>query len=119
MKNQNFYKRFIFALQGLKSAWLSERSFRTQVAIALVVIPTIFFLGASPMWWAIMILVIGANLAAELMNTALEYMLDLLHPNFNSQIGRAKDCAAAAVLALSCSAIIIFFIFLYEKFSSQ
>jgi undecaprenol kinase len=117
MKNQNFFKRLIFALRGLRSAWLSERSFRAQVVITIIVITTLFFLKASLQWWALIILVIGATLAAELMNTALEYMLDLLHPNYHSQIGRAKDCAAAAVLVLSCSAILIFIAFLYEKYS--
>ncbi|MDD4974960.1 MAG: diacylglycerol kinase [Bacteriovorax sp.] len=117
MKNQNLYKRLIFALQGLKSAWLSERSFRAQIVITFIVIVSLIFLKASLQWWAIIILVIGATLAAELINTSLEYMLDLLHPNYHSQIGRAKDCAAAAVLVLSCSAILIFAAFLYEKFA--
>lgn len=117
MKNQSLFKRIIFALQGLRSAWRSERSFRSQVAVTFIVIATLFFLGATFQWWAIIILVIAATLAAELINTALEYMLDLLHPNFHSQIGRAKDCSAAAVLVLSFSAILIFMAFLYEKFS--
>jgi undecaprenol kinase len=111
MKNQNLYKRLIFALQGLK------RSFRAQIVITFIVIVSLIFLKASLQWWAIIILVIGATLAAELINTSLEYMLDLLHPNYHSQIGRAKDCAAAAVLVLSCSAILIFMAFLYEKFA--
>ena len=117
MKNQNLYKRLIFALKGLRSAWRSERSFRAQIGVTFIVILSLFFLKATPQWWAIIILVIGATLAAELINTSLEYMLDLLHPNYHSQIGRAKDCAAAAVLVLSCSAIIIFSAFIYEKIS--
>lgn len=117
MKNQNFFNRLIFALQGLKNAWLSERSFRTQIVITIIVIASLFFLKAKLLWWAVIILVIGATLAAELLNTSLEYMLDLLHPNHNAQIGRAKDCAAAAVLVLSCSAIIIFIAFLFDRFS--
>lgn len=118
MKNQNFYKRFIFAVSGLKSAWLSEKSFRAQIVCTILVIMTLFFLNASLEWWAIVILVIGATLAAELINTSLEYILDLIHPNYHSQIGRAKDCAAAAVLVLSCSAIFILLAFLYETFFS-
>ncbi len=117
MKNQNFRKRLLFALNGLRSAWLSERSFRVQIIIGTIVIITLFFLKASLFWWAIIILVIGATLAAELMNTALEFMLDVLYPNYHAQIGKAKDCAAAAVLVLSCSAILIFMAFLYEKFA--
>ena len=115
MKNQNIIKRFKFALDGLRSAWQSEKSFRAQIVMTFIVIASLFYLKASPQWWASIMLVIGATLAAELINTSMEYMLDLLHPNFHSQIGRAKDCAAAAVLVLSISAIIIFSIFIYEK----
>ena len=115
MKNQNIIKRFKFALLGLKCAWQSEKSFRAQIVITFIVITSLFILKASLQWWAIIMLVIGATLAAELINTSLEYMLDLLHPNFHSQVVKAKDCAAAAGLVLSCSAIIIFGIFIYEK----
>jgi undecaprenol kinase len=116
MKNQNLYRRIIFALQGLKSAWLSEKSFRAQILMTLIVLVSLLFLKATPIWWAIIILVIGATLASELINTALEFMIDLLHPDYHPQIGKAKDCAAAAVLVLSVSSILIYLCFLYTKF---
>jgi undecaprenol kinase len=116
MKNQNLYRRIIFAFQGLKSAWLSEKSFRAQILMTLIVLVSLLFLKATPIWWAIIILVIGATLASELINTALEFMIDLLHPDYHPQIGKAKDCAAAAVLVLSVSSILIYLCFLYTKF---
>jgi undecaprenol kinase len=115
MKNQNLFKRFLFSFQGLKWAWIVEKSFRTQVVITALVIPVFFFLHASPQWLALFFLVIGATLAAELFNTSLEIVCDLLHPDYHPQIGRAKDCAAAAVLVLSLSSVILFLLFLYEK----
>ncbi len=118
MKNQNIINRFIFAIQGLRNAWNSERSFRSQIIIMFIVLASLIYLKASSIWWAIIILVIGATLAAELINTAFEYMIDFLHPDYHSEIGRAKDCAAAAVLVLSCSSILIFIAFLLEKFPS-
>ncbi len=115
MKNQNLWKRFLYSLQGLKSAWETENSFRTQVIVTCLVLPAIAYLGATPAWWATFILIIGATLAAELMNTALEYLCDLVQPEIHPQIGRVKDCAAAAVLVLSLSSIGIFIFFLYGK----
>lgn len=115
MKNQNLFFRILYSLRGLKSAWGTEKSFRTQVVIACLIIPTIAFLKATPIWWAIFILIIGATLAAELFNTALEYLCDLVNPDFHPEIGRAKDCAAAAVLVLSVASILIFIFFLSEK----
>lgn len=118
MKNQNFLKRLVFSLQGFKTAWGSEKSFRTQILITVGVLISLCFLKPEPLWLAIFALLIGATLAAELFNTALEFLLDVLHPGIHPEIGKAKDCAAAAVLILSISSIIIFGIFLYQKFIS-
>lgn len=115
MKNQNFLKRFIFSLQGLKYAWQTEKSFRAQLMITILVLGSLLVLKASALWWAIIILIIGAALAAELLNTALENIIDLLHPEYHQQIGRAKDCAAAAVLVLSLASIIIFIFFILDR----
>lgn len=116
MKNQNLFIRFLYSLQGIKHAWGTEKSFRSQAIITLLLIPTIAYLKATPEWWAIFILIIGATLAAELFNTALEYICDLLHPDYHPQIGKAKDCAAAAVLVLSIASLFIFLAFLLGKF---
>ncbi|MFA6237606.1 MAG: diacylglycerol kinase [Bacteriovorax sp.] len=116
MKNQNFYRRLLFSLNGIRSAWKSEISFRTQTVITALVIIALIFLRPSVQWTAIFTLIIGATLASELLNTALEYMIDVLHPGLHPQIGKAKDCAAAAVLVLSLSSILIFLLFLYDKF---
>lgn len=119
MKNQNFLRRLNHSFHGLKSAWDSERSFRTQVVITVLVLIALFILKPSIVWASIFCLVIGSTLAAELFNTALEAVIDVLHPEIHPQIGKAKDCAAAAVLVLSISSAIIFFIFLYQKFISN
>lgn len=116
MKNRNFLKRLTHALQGLQAAWVSERSFRTQVVMTTLVLLSLVVLRPTALWAALIVLVIGATLGAELLNTALEYVIDLLHPEIHPQIGKAKDCAAAAVLVLSFSSILIFFLFLYDKF---
>lgn len=116
MKNQNFFRRVVFSLQGFRAAWQSENSFKAQVVITTGVLVSLFILKPSIMWSAIFALVIGATLAAELFNTALEYMIDVLHPQIHPQIGKAKDCAAAAVLVLSLASILIYILFLISHF---
>jgi len=69
----------------------------------------------EPMWWAIFFLVISAVLAAELFNTALEHVIDRLHPEVHPLIAQSKDCAAAAVLLLSVAAIGIVIAFAVEE----
>jgi undecaprenol kinase len=117
MKNQKFYKRLCFSLHGIKSAWGSENSFRTQVIIAFLVTIALYFLKPSLLWTAVFVFVISATLAAELLNTAIEYLIDVLHPEIHPQIGKAKDCAAGAVLVLSLCSIIVFFLFIMDKFN--
>jgi diacylglycerol kinase (ATP) len=117
LKNQNFIARLRFALHGIQSAFKRERSFRSQLLAATLAIAALAVLRAPPVWWAIFLLLITTILAFELMNTALEIMIDHLHKSFHEQIGLAKDCAAGAVLILSFISVVLFLIFLYEKFA--
>ena len=52
-------------------------------------------------------------LAAELFNTALEHLVDGLHPEEAGFVRVAKDCAAAAVLVLSVAAVVVFLMMLW------
>jgi undecaprenol kinase len=115
-KNQSLYKRFLFAWNGLRSTFKQENSFKTEVALAVVASLILFFLKAEAIWWAIFLVLMASILALELVNTALENTLDRIHPEHHEQIGLAKDCAAAAIFLMSVTSVIIFIIFLYEKF---
>ena len=64
------------------------------------------------MWWALLLLNCGLVLSAELFNTALEHTLDHLSPAIHPAVKIAKDCAAAAVLMLSLTAVAVFLAFL-------
>lgn len=105
MKNQGFGARLGFAWAGLRAAWRSESSLRTQVWIALAVIPVMAVLRPAMLWWALVGMMIALVLAAELINTALEHLVDHLHPERHPRIKIIKDCAAAAVLVLSIGAV--------------
>lgn len=116
-KNQNIYNRFRFALNGLTSSFKQERSFRTEVVLGVIATIVLAYLHATPMWWAIFLILMSSILALELINTALENTLDRLHPERHEQIGLAKDCAAAAIFIMCVVSVLVFFIFLYEKFN--
>lgn len=57
--------------------------------------------------WSILVLTVGGVLAAETINTTVEAIVDLLSPEWHAQAKVAKDVAAAGVLILSLTAIII------------
>jgi len=114
-KNKAFIRRLQFAINGIVSTFKQESSFRTQLFFGVSALILVGLLGAPPHWWALFILMIGAILACELINTALESLSDRIEPTHNELIGRAKDCAAGAVLILSTTSIILFLIFLWTK----
>jgi diacylglycerol kinase (ATP) len=107
MKNLSFAARLRFAIAGLAYAVTAERSIRTQLLAVLVVLGALLYWRPAPVWWALVLLVSTAVLAAELLNTALERLADLLHPQQHPQIRVVKDCAAAAVLVLSLGALCV------------
>lgn len=114
MKNLPFHKRLSFSLQGLTAAWRLEASFRSQCLMALGVVALLITLRPAAIWWALLLMNCGLVLAAELFNTALEQALDHLHPELHPAIKVSKDCAAAAVLVFSLSAVGTFLAFLWS-----
>lgn len=114
MKNQPLYRRFRFAWQGVAAAFSHEASFRTQVLAALVCVGAMLWIRPPLVWVALVSIMIGLVLAAELFNTALEHVLDGLHPEQAPFVGLAKDCAAAAVMVLSACSVIVFLLMLAD-----
>jgi undecaprenol kinase len=97
-KNRAFPTRLSFALRGLAHALRAEASLRVQAGCAIAAVVALLILGAGALWWALVLLAIGAVMAAELLNTAIEHLADELHPQDSPGIRIVKDCAAAAVL---------------------
>jgi diacylglycerol kinase (ATP) len=114
MKGAPFRKRFRFALEGLRHAAASEASFRFQLLAAGGAIAATILLHPPYLWAALIVVMVALVLAAELINTALELILDGLHPNNADWLRKAKDCAAAAVLTLSAAAVCVFLLMLWE-----
>ena len=114
MKNQAILRRMTFAFAGLRTAFLTEHSFKTHTVATVAVLAVLLWLSPPPLWWAIAALTIGFVLAAELFNTALEGLADHLHPEQHAAIRAAKDCAAGAVLVASIAALGVAAAFVYD-----
>jgi undecaprenol kinase len=107
MKNRAFLERLRFAAGGLAAAWRRERSFRTQVVLGAAAAAFTVVLAPSLIWGAAVALSIALVLALELLNTALECVIDHLHPETAPEIKLAKDIAAGAVLVASVGAVAV------------
>lgn len=114
MKGQSFIKRLGFALHGLRLAARREKSLRTHLLAVAAVLATLAIAQAPPLWWAILLLTTGFVLVTELLNSALETLLDYLHPEQHPEIGAAKDIAAGAVLVASMIAVAVAIAFVLD-----
>ncbi len=104
---QERMRSFRFAGQGLAHAFRVTHNFRIHAALSLAAVGLGIWLGIGYHDWAVVILCIGLVSALEVANTAVEELVDLLHPHQDPRAGRIKDLAAGAVLVASCAAALV------------
>ena len=104
-KNRALPMRTRVAWSGVRLAWRRERSFRTQAWIALALLVVLAVVRPPLVWWAVAGLTVALVLAAELINSAIEALIDHLHPETHPGIKRVKDVAAGSVLVASLGAL--------------
>jgi len=107
MKNRPFHERIGFAVAGLKAGWLRERSFRTHCLSAFAALVALILLRPPAVWWAVVAMIAAAVMALELLNSAIEGIIDLLHPGLHPEIKIIKDMVAGAVLIASIAALMV------------
>lgn len=91
-------RSFGHAVRGMLHILRTEQNLRIHVAVAVVVIVLAAALRLSPLQFAIVLLAIGLVVTAEVINTVIEDLLDLIHPHHHPTVGRIKDALAGAVL---------------------
>jgi len=92
------FKEFGYSLQGLRAAWTHEAAFRQEVWTFLVLVPVTLTLGLPAIECIVLLAMMAMVLALELVNSALEAVVDKTCPEHHPLAGRAKDCGSAAVL---------------------
>lgn len=114
-RSASLLESFFHAFHGFKVA-LSERNLRIHFCLAPLVIGLAFYLKVEPSGIAALIFAIGLVIAIELMNTAIEHMVNI-QANFQYSLSAryAKDTAAAAVLFAAMTAVAIGLVVLGPK----
>ena len=87
-------------MKGLKAGWKHEASFRLEACLAIVLVPLGLWLGDGGVEKLLLVLAPLLVLSAELLNSAIEAVVDKVSPEFNELAGRAKDMGSAAVFVL-------------------
>ena len=99
--------KFGAAFAGLAWAIRTQSSFWVHALVTIIVIALAAWLQLELWQWATLTIVIGLVWAAELINTAIETLVLVLHPEWDERIGRALDAAAAGVLVASITAVAV------------
>jgi len=95
-----------YTVKGLSAAWRGESAFRQETMLAVLLAPAAFWLGRSLLETALLLLTLAFVLITELLNSAIEAVVDLTSPQFDELAGRAKDMGSAAVF-LSLGTVVV------------
>jgi len=108
---------FKYAVRGILSAFRHQYNIRIQIAIAILAVLSGFYFSLSDVEWTVLILTIALVLSLEMINTAIEYLVNIVSGEYNPDAGRVKDIAAGAVLVAAIFALIIGLIIFIPKIS--
>jgi undecaprenol kinase len=108
---KKFLKSFTYTLRGLQHTLVHEQNFRIELFCAFVTIGFAFVFNIGKVEWLVVIINIAAVITAELFNTAIENLCNMIHKTTHPIIKIVKDVSAAAVVitalcALVCGCII-------------
>jgi len=98
---------FRYAFKGLRSLMSSEPNAWIHLTATVAVLMAGYYVSLSVKEWAVLLVVIGMVWMAEIFNTCIEKILDLLCPQEDPRVGNIKDLAAAAVLCTSLIAVVV------------
>lgn len=88
----------VYAVAGIRAALRHEAAFRQETILALIFIPLALFVDVSSLERALLVAVTALVLIVELLNSAVEAVVDRIGPELHELSGRAKDMGSAAVL---------------------
>jgi diacylglycerol kinase (ATP) len=110
IRHTTLIKSFRFAFNGLLYALKGDQNFRIHIAAALLVIAASIFFDVNPFEMGILGVMIVLVMVTEMINTAIEHMVDLITKEHREDAKIAKDVSAGMVLLSSMGAIIVGFL---------
>ncbi|MBT8357085.1 MAG: diacylglycerol kinase [Deltaproteobacteria bacterium] len=106
---------FVYSFAGLKAAWKNELAFRMETLILLAMMPVGIWLGRSVVEWALLIGSGTLILIVELLNSAVEAVVDRIGPQRRELSKRAKDMGSAAAFLAMLTAAIVWGLIFYKR----
>lgn len=113
------FRAMLWSFKGLKAAWLHESSFRLEVLALVLFTPIGLWLGQGAVEKVLLVGAILLVMAAELLNSAIEAVIERYGAEFHELAGRAKDMGSAAVFVLIVNALLVWGLILLPRLSSH
>ena len=104
---KRFFKSFIYAIQGIMVSSREQRNLKIQGFVGMLTVGAGLYFDMTATEWCLILLVIGLVMGMEMMNSAVESLVDLVTQESKPLAGKVKDIAAGAVLFVSIVAVII------------
>ncbi len=101
------FKATIWSLQGLRAAWLHESSFRLEVYLFVLLAPLGWWLGGNAIERVLLIGSMLLVLSVELLNSAIEAVIERFGDEHHEIAGRAKDMGSAAVFVVMMHVLLV------------
>jgi len=98
---------FGYAIKGMFLVLKDQQNMRIHAVAIVVVTIAGIFLDLTAIEWSLIALCIGSVISIEMINTAIELLVDLVSPEFNEKAGKIKDIAAGAVLFTAIVATVV------------
>lgn len=108
-------RAFTWSIAGLRAAWRHEASFRLEGWLFVVLFPLGLWFGADAVERAILCGSLFLVLSAELLNSAVEAVVDKVSPEFHELAGRAKDMGSAAVFLLMANVVLCWALVFWQR----
>ncbi|KGX83516.1 diacylglycerol kinase family protein [Pontibacillus marinus] len=98
---------FSFAFNGIKEIIKSERNFRIHLITTFIIVLMGLFFNIQPYEWISICLVVSLVLILEMINSAIERIMDFLSPDRHTIVGQIKDITAGSVLVAAITSAVI------------
>jgi diacylglycerol kinase (ATP) len=118
-ENENIFRHIhnavIYSWDGLKAAWHNEMAFRTETIVIALMIPIGIWIGETAVQWALLIGSSFLILITELLNSAVEKVVDRVGTEHHILSKQAKDLGSAAAGISMLTAVIVWGLIAYER----
>lgn len=115
LKNDNFIEACNNAVNGIIYAATTQRNIRIQLVLAVIIMMLSLFYGLNTTEFLCLVFAVFMVIFAEMINTAIETVVDLFVDVYHPKAKIAKDVAAGAVVLAACNALVVGYFIFFNK----